>query len=269
VAPRPPRLHLSPIRSSESVELDGKTLRPYRSREGYAVPPYEGWGKFRSWFGREWNADPDYGAEHVVLVGAAGSGKTTLAREILRFRDYVCVLGTKARDPSLYDPLVKQGYEIVDKFDPKDIGNPKVIFRPRLLEPTKEAIAEQKEAFRRVLVGIFATGGWTIYMDEVRYLTETLGLQSELNTLWLQGRSLNVTMVASTQRPVSVPLNAFEQATHAFLFRITGHDDRKRASEYMGTSAPIVNETVSRLPHHEFLYVNSTEDILVRSKVDR
>jgi hypothetical protein len=265
--PKAPRLRLHPIRSSESLHLDGRVVRPRGTEVVQAMPEFEWWPEFYEFFGERWNTDLDYGAEHVVLVGQAGSGKTRLAVELLDFQEFVIVLGTKTRDPSLYDPLLQRGYVIVDKFDPTDLRNRKVIFRPPLEEPTKEALIKQAAAFHKVLTGIFSTGGWCVYMDEVRYLTETLNLGVILNTLWLQGRSLWVTMVAATQRPVSIPLNAFEQATHSFLFRITGREDRVRASEYQGISAPVVFETLSRLPHHEFLYVDKIRDYMVRSQV--
>lgn len=267
--PSPPRLRLSPIRETQSVRLDGQTVRARGIQEPIAIPEFEHWSDFYPWFGEEWNKDPEYGAEHVVVVGQAGSGKTTLAREILDFQPYVVVLGTKTRDPSLYGPLISKGYEKVDKFDPTNTKHPKVIFAPPLDEPTPTALAKQGEAFRKALIGIFSTGGWCIYADEIRYLTETLKLDKELNTLWLQGRSLWVTIVASTQRPVSIPLNAFEQATHSFLFRTTGKEDRIRSAEYQGGNQPVVYETLMRLPHHEFLYVNKITDITKRSMVER
>jgi len=261
------RLNLQPIRTGESVRLDGKTVKP-RGLGLQVLPPYAEWKQFDRWFGATWNRDLNYGAEHVVLVGQAGSGKTTLAVKLLRFQPYVVVLGTKMRDPSLYAPLQAQGFEIMDKFDPTAAGkHPRVIFRPPLSEPTAGALWKQSQAFEKALIGVFSTGGWAIYMDEVRYLTEQLKLGDILNTLWLQGRSLWVTMIAATQRPVSIPINAFEQATHSFLFRTTGRNDRIRASEYQGISQPVVYETLARLPHHEVLYIDSIHDYLVRTQV--
>lgn len=267
--PQPQHLSLHPIRPEGSVELDSLVVKP-RGHEPVALPPYIDWPSFHRWFAEHWNSDLDYGAEHVVIVGQAGSGKTTLAvRGLLPLRPYVVVFGTKTRDSSLYDPLIAQGFIKTDTFDAGNTKQPKVIFVPKLAEPSKEALAAQREKFRKALVGIFQTGGWCVYLDEVRYLSETLKLENELNTLWLQGRSLYVTMVASTQRPVSIPLNAFEQATHSFLFRISGHDDRKRASEFQGMHSPVVFETVGRLPPHELLYIDSVEDVLARTKVER
>lgn len=250
------------------MDFDNKQLGS-RSRQPIPAPPFQYWNQFYNYIETTWNSDPEYGAEHMIIVGQAGSGKTTVARELLRARDYVVVLGTKTRDASLYDPLVEQGYVISDKFDPTDLKNPKVIFRPPLDEPTTEALTVQRREFRKALLGIFQTGGWTIFCDELRYITETLKLNHEMDLIWLQGRSLWITVVGLTQRPVSVPLNAFEQATHFILFRISSMNDRKRAAEYVGANAPVVFETVRQLPKHEFLYVNKIEDYLVRSRVER
>jgi hypothetical protein len=206
-----------------------------------------------------------------------GSGKTTLARQLLPMRDFVVVFGTKARDESLYEPLTREGFVTKTKWNPWEWEQTReryVIFAPPLElsddpspRETIEAQAKQAEAFRAALIQIFKAGGWCCYFDEVRYLADDLGLARELNLLWLQGRSLGVTMVASTQRPRSVPLNTFEQAIWSFLFRVSDRDDRRRASEFTGMLAPVVFEAVGRLPRNEFVTVNSVDDLIVRSRV--
>lgn len=232
------------------------------------MPPFAPWADFYAWFEDHWQVGPpDWPNGNMAIVGMAGSGKTTMARELLRIRDYVVVFGTKTKDASLYGPLTKQGYVLKDKWSPDDADEPRVIFRPELSEPTVKGLERQRAEFREALLGIFNTGGWCVYLDEVRYLTETLKLATELDLLWLQGRSLGVTIVASTQRPVSVPINMFEQSAHTFLFRITSRDDRARAAEFTGPNAGRVFETVSMLPPHEFLYIDSIHDQLVRSRV--
>lgn len=221
------------------------------------------WPRFRRFFDRHWQV-----GQHVAIVAQTSSGKTTLARAILPIRDYVVVFATKVRDDSLYEPLKRQGFVVREKWNPTDIDEPKVIFKPPLDAPTREAKLTQRHAFEEALIGLFATGGWTVFLDEVRYLTEELKLVTELNTLWLQGRSLDVTIVAGTQRPVSVPINMFEQARHLFAFRITGREDRVRAAEYMGPLAPVAFEVMDDLPRFETLYIDAIEDVAYRTKVD-
>lgn len=230
------------------------------------------WGQFYEWFDELWRA-----GEHIAVVGMTGSGKTTLTRQLLDMRDFVVVFGTKARDESLYEPLQRAGFVLKRKWNPwewEQTGERYVIFAPPLDLPddatgkqSREAEEAQAEAFRVALIQIFKAGGWTCYFDEVRYLADDLGLARELNRLWLQGRSLGVTMIAATQRPRSVPLNTFQMATWTFLWRVSDRDDRRRASEFTGMLAPVVFETAGRLPRHEFVCVNSVDDLIVRSKV--
>lgn len=260
-APKAPRLRLAPVRSRGSAELDGQVIRVTRDR-AVEVPPFERWDEFFRKFSRDWKQ-----GEHVTMIGTTGSGKTTLGRQLLSLRDYVIVLATKQRDDSLYKPLEKLGYVTVSSVDQISQETPRVIFRPGLHSPDKAGMQAQADAFRDLLVTVYIDGGWCLYCDEVRYLTDNLGLKTEMETLWLQGRSLGVTIAAGTQRPVSIPLLAFDQAVHMFDWRNSDKESVRRMSEFAGGQQETVAKTIPLLPEHECLYINVRTDRLVRTKV--
>src|SRR3954471_22907642 len=92
-----PSFNVKPGSYADSVSLD----QDMREEAG---PVFVPWHDFASSFTFKQG-------EHCTLVGTTGSGKTTLARELLLpQRDYVVVLGTKAEDDSLYEPLMAQGF---------------------------------------------------------------------------------------------------------------------------------------------------------------
>lgn len=264
-APTAPRLRLSPYRGARSAQLDGQQLR-VKGGEVLPAPDYIRWREFYQFLLRHWEP-----GEHMSLVGQTGSGKTTAMRELLWIRDYVVIIGIKHEDDSLYEPLKKQGWLITDKFDARDwdIENePRVVYKCPLTDTTLAAEARQREQIRQVLRGVYITGGWCIAIDEVGYLTKDLKLDREMNALWREGRSAGTTVVAGTQRPVNVPRNMWEMATHNVDFKISGKEDRLTATSYLGAMQELAFETLARLDKHEFLYVDSVEDIAVRSKVE-
>lgn len=207
--------------------------------------------------------------DHITIVGTTGSGKTVLARELLFKRDYVIVLGTKNTDPELYGPLVERGFEIVEHFDATPEGDePKrVIFRPRLTTPDKKGLARQADRFREVLYEVFKAGGWAVYADEIFYVADKLGLSDVFEILWTTGRTEDITVIASTQLPVRIPLVAFDQAVHLFLFRNADQQRVRRMAEFSGSDVDLVRYVIPRLPLHEFLYVDTRSGMLMRSKV--
>lgn len=253
------RINLRPLRSLESINLDTEPLTE-RGFPGQAfqAPPYEPWEEFER--NLLWRV-----GEHVTLAGGTGSGKTTFARQLLKRRRYVVVMATKAEDSSLYDPLLAMGFVMRTKWEPNPEDAPLVIFKPPLVGGVdgKEA---QREAFRAALIDIFEEGGWAVYCDEVRYLTEFLNLKVEMELLWLQGRSLDISVIAATQRPVSIPILAFE-AQHLFVWRFSHKPDIDTISHFTGTLSPVVRQTIPRLPKHEVLHVQPEYGTAERTKL--
>lgn len=253
--PSIPRVQLSPLRSEGSVELDHQLGSQAR------LVPFVRWDEFLRVIRFEQG-------QHVTIVGTTGSGKTVLGRELLKHRDFVVVLGTKPRDPELYEPFQREGYELVSKFDAQpDLDESRIIFRPTVSTPDDAGLQRQRQRFQEMLFDIYESGGWTIYADEIFIMTNRLKLATVFETLWTQGRSLNITLVVATQLPVKIPLLAFDQATHLFLFRNSDRVRIQRMAEFAGADVDLVRKVIPLLPQHEFLYCDTRTGTLLRSKV--
>lgn len=197
--------------------------------------------------------------EHVTLIGPTGRGKTELLIELLSERRWGVFLSTKRRDET-QAPLERLGFRPVA--DPAAI-QPEVhnryIFRPPF---PKRAQADRlksthRAAFRMALMQLRDQTGWTIGVDECRYIAHTLGLQDELELLWLQGRSEGTTVVANTQRPRFIPLEAYSQATHLMFWSSPDQSDVARIAELTSFDRQAVMKALTRLDKHDFLYTNT------------
>lgn len=203
--------------------------------------------------------------EHITLVGPTGQGKTTLIKSLLPMRDYVAVIATKPVDASL-DALRARGYRLTRKWPPKT-GTDRVLLWPRI--DRMEQLPEQRAIVQHALSSIYAQGGWCVALDEARYVAEQLQCRELLQLLWLQGRSNGISMVASTQRPRFLPLEAYSQATHLFLWRNRDKLDRDRLAGLGTLDTSIIRETIAQLPPHACLYVNTRDDFLCVTRAPR
>lgn len=262
---RSPRLRLSAPRSIESVERD--SLRGTVSRQDVQMPPFMRWRDLeRNFIWRQ--------GQHITMVGLTESGKTTLAKELLKKRDFVIMLATKRIDP-IYHELEAEGYVTVKSIDELEEKNKaleegekgRFIFKPQIKGVGRADIAVQAEEFAKCLLFIYNTGNWTVFSDEIRYLTDNLKLRAEFEVLWLQGRTLGIAVVALTQRPVAIPLLAFDQAYYQFVFRVNHRDDVDTVADYAGQFKAEVQFTLPRMVKHEFLFIDLFHDQLIRSNV--
>lgn len=264
-APRAPRLaplRLAPLRSRGSLALD----RQAAGADGAPVAPFVRWDRFLKDF--VWNQ-----GEHVTTVGPTGSGKTVLNRELLARRQFVIVLGVKNQDAELYGPFQRQGYELVHRFEaepPAEAQHKRILFVPeaRGFHGT-EARKRKARAFRGVLNDVEDVGGWTVYADDVQYQADKLGLAPEFEELWMIGRSEKVSVVASSQEPVNIPVMAYSAATHLFLFKNPDAYRARRMAELTGVNRDAAQQIILNLPDHEFVYIDKRSGRMVRSVVIR
>jgi hypothetical protein len=195
--------------------------------------------------------------EHVTLIGPTGAGKTELTIRLIELRRWVLFLGTKRIDPT-QDRLRRMRFRVIA--DPAEL-NPEIDSRFILKPPwPRRANASQvKELhariFREGLNRAFHQTGWTVVVDEGRYVAHRLGLSSELELFWMQGRSQSNTLVLGTQRPRYIPLEAYDQASHLFLWRDNDTANISRVAEMAGINRRSVTDIVPRLRRHDVLYV--------------
>jgi hypothetical protein len=210
--------------------------------------------------------------EHLTTIGPTGSGKTVLNRELLRRRDYVVVLGVKNRDPELYAPFQAEGYELTSSFQPEPPGDAeesKILFVPRTDKHGADGRAVKTKAFRQVLNDVYDVGYWCVYADDIQYTADKLRLGAEFEELWMLGRSEGVSMVASSQEPVDIPVMAYGMASHLFLFANRDLYRARRMAELSGVNREVAEKCILELPPHEFLYINKSSGEMVRSMVIR
>lgn len=208
--------------------------------------------------------------EHVCLVGPTGCGKTTLTNQLIPYRKYEIFLGSKRVDDT-QDELRQMGFHVAKD---AEIIHPDVSrrwyikpsFSPKL---DADGLAEANRViFREALMRAYREGGWAIFIDEGRYISDHLNLKKEVVLLLTQGRSQGNSVVIGTQRPRFVPLEAYDQATHLFFWKDPDLQNVQRIAEMAGVNKRHAATMVADLNYHEFLYYNSRTGESLISKVE-
>ena len=196
--------------------------------------------------------------EHVTLIGPTGRGKTEVEIQLMLERNWTVFLSTKRKDATQQE-LVRRRYRIIR--DPLEL-NPEVdshfLFRPPFPDTSAQELkALHRSVYSRMLMRLRNQMGWTIGADEVHYLSHFLGLNDELELLWLQGRSEATTMIANTQRPRHIPLVAYSQATHLFFWSSPDLSDVRRIGEMTPLPIKEIIAILESQEEHDVLYCNT------------
>lgn len=128
-----------------------------------------------------------------------------------------------------------------------------------LLDPIYES---QGHEFASVFEEVWASGGWTVYLDELYYLTQ-IGLTPHINRLLTQGRSMGITMVTGMQRPTGITRFALSQSSHVLVFAQEGRD----AKTIGEATSPRMVEAVEELREHEFAWYHRNSRQIWKGKL--
>lgn len=250
-----------------TVSLREAFSKERREPESLGEIPTVSWDDFLSNF--TW-----WQGEHLTCIGPTKSGKTTLMHALMQraseqgTHPWQVVIATKRKDEVL-DTFDPDGFIHIPQWAVSDYQlTPKVMLAPPL--PSAAERDTQRNEIRKALNSIYNQGGWLVYLDELKHIAAYLKLEPEVELLLHQGRSAGITVCCGVQRPRHVPLMAYDQTTHLFLWESRDHNIRKRLAELGGRANPeLVMDGVSNLSGHQFLYVNPMTGEVVKSEVER
>ena len=205
----------------------------------------------------------------MLIVGATGTGKTTLARKLLQSFNVegepptpILIIDPKCT----YDPEDKRYKLVRSPSGLAWVGNhPFIHYRPNERSQNTPAYDEvYRWAYKRKNI--------LVYTDET-YMT----MHGTRSPDWQRacvtcGRELGIGMVFATQRPSGIDLRVYTEAEHKVCFYLAHDDDRKRMAQEMGkvvmTDPVLVAEQDGNEHPHAFWRWNSRERITRLSELN-
>ena len=155
------------------------------------------------------------GDSRTVVIGATGTGKTTLGAWLLSHARF---------DARPWVILDYKGEELFDL-----VGQPPLI-RLRLGQlPPKRGLCivsprpDQDEAVEAWLWKIWEKGNIGLFVDEAALLPSSGAVKAILR----QGRSKRLPLIACTQRPIGIDREFFSEASYVACFRVQDERDYK------------------------------------------
>ncbi len=234
------------------------------------------WSQLGPHFLHEWGYPTRAGRrkrepEHVEVMGSTGSGKSYFVRMILLERarargSHIVAVVTKPDD----ETITGIGWPIIESWPP-DYGKNRVIFWPKSKGISKAGREVQKAKILDLLNKLWvAKSNTIIYFDEIAYVSRDLGLNLEVEKYFREGRTLGITVLATTQRPQGVTRYMHSESSWTICFAPKDDADAERMAEVLGSKRlymPILR--MLDRTKYEFLIVHNLTNKMYISWIDR
>jgi len=207
---------------------------------------------------------PEFAPHHSIL-GQNGSGKTHLVVHgilPLCVDDKVCIIDNKGDDPVLRASGAKPVRALPGELKRVtfDDAKPKSAWYRLVVSDEPE---HAKDQVGQALDKIYKEGNWIVVLDETRAISDPrspgLGLQPELDRLWLRGRSRHISLIASTQAPRWVPSSFYDQCQFVWCSRIRDERAHQRIME-IGSMTRAHIPHIARVRKRRWLYMDDEEE---------
>lgn len=202
------------------------------------------------------------------IIGATGSGKTVLSRELLKFyakqtyrENYgflvpIYILDTKCQGDFKFFEQKTMGKVVRGNIVPTPHmprHQPFLVWQPE---------EDNFEMYNEFFKGIYQSAKLNhtpsiIYIDELSSIQNSLGKAPRYYDILLkQGRGMHNGVISVTQSPSFIPSNLLRQTTHAIRMHLNDDYDTKKLTKIMGVES-------LEPPEHDygFWYRNCTKPI--------
>lgn len=175
--------------------------------------------------------------ERIFFVGANGSGKTILASRLLAPYQRAIVFDVKGDFPI---PWADGEYSLFTKPPTSGFLNwfgwhgamERIVYRPvRPYDSGKHAVAFLDWCFDRARRGK-GERPFVLYLDEGGWMAYS-GTREAIARLAITGRSLNLGLWISAQRPRGIPVEVRSEAWRWYVFYLRSFEDRKEIISYL------------------------------------
>lgn len=156
----------------------------------------------------------------AIIVGQSGSGKTVLARELIKGIKRLIVIDPKR----MFTPL--PGMTIYD--NPDKLIRAKstfCVYRPA------PSLLDDMDSYDKIYKYAYLKGGLTVYTDEVSGVITETRFPKYLKIAYQMGREKGLRMISTTQRPARIPLFLISECSFFYTFRLVLKNDIKRMQE--------------------------------------
>lgn len=193
--------------------------------------------------------------EHVAILGPNGSGKSVFATYICKERarlrgSHVVIIATKPADAT----MTKMGWPIVREWPPPYGKHEQLIFWPKTSRDESENLYLQKQQIKKCLNDLWMPNANTIVMfDEIAYVEDELKLRTLIIRYWREGRSLGITVIGTTQRPVYVSRYMWTESKWLAAFKPEDQEEAMRVAQILGNRKKYT-EILESLKPHEFIF---------------
>lgn len=199
-------------------------------------------------------------AEHISIVGPTGSGKsmfqTYVAEKRVELRDsHVMIVATKPADSTLRD----MNWPIIRKYPPDFNDRKHFILWPPSPKNEEEAQKIQRDMIHEALSDKWhEESNFIVVFDEIAYVEVELGLKKIISRYWREGRSLGISIIATTQRPRNVTRYMWSEPSWIVAFQPNDEDEAARVAEIIGGRQKY-RDALMNLEEFQFILISRKE----------